>query len=177
MQQNVCTHISHKQYISVVFTCVHVCQPYNMYYLKCCCQFVWNKQLEMKSSGKYRPKQSAIFVTRLSPRTVYFHTNEVAILWVFYCILYLKMCLQKILLWNLTHLLNKQIDFFDKKLTFLYLKTRHCKYYTLNTMPESSRIIMDTKHSEIRENLIPTKLIITRYNTKSYNTTKHKYTL
>ena len=33
------------------------------------------------------------------------------------------------------------------------------------------------KHNEIRKNLIPTKLIIIRYNAKSYNTTKHKHTL
>ena len=29
---------------------------------------------------------------------------------------------------------------------------------------------MDKKHNEIHENLIPSKLIIIRYNTKAYNT-------
>ena len=35
---------------------------------------------------------SAIFVMRLSPRAGYFNKNEVAVLYVFYCILHLKMC-------------------------------------------------------------------------------------
>ena len=36
---------------------------------------------------------------------------------------------------------------------------------------------MDKKLNEIRENLIPTKLTTTLFNTKSYNTTKHEYAL
>ena len=38
-------------------------------------------------------------------------------------------------------------------------------------------IIVDKKHKEICKKLIPTKLTITKYNTKSYNTIKHKHTL
>ena len=36
---------------------------------------------------------------------------------------------------------------------------------------------MDKKLNEIRENVIPTKLTITQYNAKFYNTIKHKHTL
>ena len=49
---------------------------------------------------------------------------------VFYCILHLKMCKQKTLLWNLTHLLNKQIDFFDKNVSIVLLLYN----YTLVTL-------------------------------------------
>ena len=43
-------------------------------------------------------------------------------------------------------------------------------------MPKIS-YIMDKKLNKIHENLIPTKLTITQYNAKSYNTIKHKHTL
>ena len=36
---------------------------------------------------------------------------------------------------------------------------------------------MDKKINKILENLIPMKLTTTLYNTKSYNTIKHKHTL
>ena len=55
-----------------------------MYYLKHC------HQLD-ESPVANIAKPSAIFVTRPLPRAVYFHTNEVAMLQVFYCILDLRM--------------------------------------------------------------------------------------
>ena len=102
-----------------------------MYYLKHCHQFVWNIQLDSESqvtniawkaeqytifhkkwSTLFHKKQSAIFVTRLSPRAVYFHTNQVAVLKCLFIVFYTLRCVNRghWFLWNLIHLLNKQID-------------------------------------------------------------------
>ena len=49
-------------------------------------------------------KPSAIYVTILSSRAVYFHTNKVSVFLICFIVFYT----------NLTHLLNKQTGFFDK---------------------------------------------------------------
>ena len=61
------------------------CTTIYIYYLKYCHQFG-------ESPVANIAKPSAIFVTRLLPRAVYFHTNKVAVLQAFYCILHLRMC-------------------------------------------------------------------------------------
>ena len=52
----------------------------------------YTAQGESQVANIARGKTDAIFITRLSTRAVYFHTNQVAVFQVFYCILHLKVC-------------------------------------------------------------------------------------
>ena len=62
----------------------------------------------------------------------------------------------------------------ENKLIFLYLKDRHCKYYTLNTTCIKFHKLGNLM---ITKKMIPTTLTTISHSTNSYNTIKHKHTL
>ena len=55
------------------------------------------------------------------------------------------------------------------KLIFLYLKTRHCKYYTLNTMPNFHELYFGGSGYKVQCSLVVLPIIILTLSTLKQN--------